>query len=186
MVWPRCTASPAAQNSKRRNDVGFREIVAFEQERLACGSGERVGEAVAGVQTCLVLSLTEIAKGLPCDENLFHGDRLDNDSCAREKHIYLVSHARGSLALNDYKRFEKISGTDAAVVCIVNCLFVLASVRLKEKNRDQSRCVDNHLGRPLSSYISAAIQVSRCTVRLSSIAHCGTIKRHLPTADPAR
>src|SRR5918996_503435 len=65
--------------SGRACDVGLGEIVALEQQRLARGPRERVGECVADVQTGGVAAPAEATEGFTSDLGLIGGDRRDLD-----------------------------------------------------------------------------------------------------------
>jgi hypothetical protein len=61
-------------------DVGPRKAVALEQERLAAGAGQRIGETVAEVQAGRTSAFAEIAIGGAGDLGLLAGGRLDDDA----------------------------------------------------------------------------------------------------------
>ncbi len=59
------------------------EIVALEEQRLAGGPGERVGECVADVQSGRMAAAAEAPEGLAGDLGLVGGDRRDLDHASR-------------------------------------------------------------------------------------------------------
>jgi hypothetical protein len=65
--------------SGRARDVRPGEIVALEQQGLAGGLGQRIGERVADVQAGGVAAATEAAESLAGDPCLISGDRSDLD-----------------------------------------------------------------------------------------------------------
>lgn len=48
----------------RGDDISFLEILALEQKRLSGGLGERVGEAIAVIQSRRVAALAEVVEGM--------------------------------------------------------------------------------------------------------------------------
>jgi hypothetical protein len=71
----------APKPSSCNRDIGLREIVGLEQERLAAGAGQRISETVAEVQAGRTsAAFAEIAIGGAGDLGLLAGSRLDDDA----------------------------------------------------------------------------------------------------------
>jgi hypothetical protein len=80
LISPISRASGAASRQRRRN-IGFRKIVAFEQQRLAAVARQGVGNATAELQTRrMAAASAEIAVGFASDLSLLFIERLDDDA----------------------------------------------------------------------------------------------------------
>src|ERR1035438_4271842 len=98
----------------------------------------------------------EIEEGLPRQVRLFHRDRLDDDFSPTEEHVALAACLRTNLPLNHHREFDEIGGADAATRCIMNHLDIQFQFRLSEEDSGQGGRVENHFGRPFSSYRKSA------------------------------
>jgi len=142
--------------SGRGYEVRFLEVFSFEQERLAGDLGKRIGEAVAEIQPSLVTPFSEIVKRLACDMRLLDCKRLDNDACPAEKHIALAGDFRPGLTLDDYGELQKAPDANETALRTMDEPDVAVGFRFPEQNRHQRGRVQDHLGRPCSSYRSLA------------------------------
>ncbi len=90
-------------------DVGLREVVALEQERLAARAGERVDEAIAEVEPRrMTAPLAEIAIGGAGDLGLLAGHRLDDDADLGDGFVKAPAGDRASSAVDDDGGFEVV------------------------------------------------------------------------------
>ena len=61
-------------------DVGLAEVFTSEEERLAGGLGEGVGEAITEIKAGGMAAFAVIGVALSCKESLFFGDRINRKS----------------------------------------------------------------------------------------------------------
>lgn len=113
----------------RRRVIGRRRCrfscsAPLEQERFGGDLGERIGEAVAEIQSRRVAALAEVVEGLARQMRLLDGERLDEDDGPAEKCIALPDGVRADLAFNDHAEFQEVSGADHAAVRVMNELRV--------------------------------------------------------------
>jgi hypothetical protein len=137
--------------SEHGDNVSFLEVVPLEKERLAGVLGQRVGEAIAEIQSGGVTALAEVVEGLARKVRVLHCDGLDDDAGPAEKHIALANCLRANLAFDDDGEFQEVSSADQAAVCVMNDLGVLGGLWFVEENGGEGRGVEDHLGRPRSS-----------------------------------
>ena len=113
--------------------------------------GERIGEAIAEIETGWMPALAEIVEGLPCEMGLADSERLDYDAGPAEKHIALADGFRRDLAFENNGKLQEVRGADQASVRVMNDLRVLDGLGFVEENCGEGRSVDDHFGRPCSS-----------------------------------
>jgi len=99
---------------------------------------------------------SEIEKRLPRQLCLLHCDWLDDNVRSTEKYITLTSRLRTNLSLYRHRYFHKIGSADAAPVSLRNHFDKTCSLRFPEEDCRQRGSVENHFGRPCSSYKNSA------------------------------
>ena len=137
-------------------NVGQGEIVSLEQEGFARRSAKRVGETVAKVQARLVPAFAEVEKSLPSQLALLDGDGLDDEARAAEEGVGLARAVRTELALDHHREFDMVRHADPADVGRADAFNEVSRLRLPVEDGDEGGRVDDHLGRPCSSYRSSA------------------------------
>jgi predicted RNase H-like HicB family nuclease len=135
----------------RARDIGFFEILAFEEQRLSCALRKRIGEAVTEVQSGGVTALAEIEEGLARHVRLLDRYRFDDDAGSAEKYIALTAGVRSNLGFDDDGEFQEICGADQAAISGVDELGEQSGFGLPEKDGGERGGIQNHLGRPRSS-----------------------------------
>ncbi len=93
---------------------------------------------------------------LPRNVRLLDGERLDCDASALQKQIALFDRMHSDLAFENDREFDKIGGADSATIGIVNGLNVNIRPGLPEKYGGKGGRIQNHFGRPSSSYRNSA------------------------------
>jgi anti-sigma B factor antagonist len=146
----------ADSNYLSGDKIGLFEILSLVEERLAGDLRERIGEAVAEIQSRRVAAFPKIEKRLPREMRLFHRDRFNNHSRPAEKNIALTSRVWLSLALNNDRQLYEIRRAHRTAVGCVDEFRVVRGFGLAKKNGHQRGCVQDHLGRPCSSYSNSA------------------------------
>ncbi len=66
-------------------DVGLAEVLASEEERLADGLGEGVGETITEIKSGGMATFAVVGVALSCEESLLFGDRINRNSRVAEK-----------------------------------------------------------------------------------------------------
>jgi hypothetical protein len=133
-------------------DVCLAEVHSLEKKGFTGRPRKRIREAIAKVQLRRVASLTEIKEGLPSQVRMFDRNRLNNDFSSPQKHIALATDIRTQLAFYHYRELNKIGGADPATISLMNHLDITVSLGLAEEDGAQCGRVENHFGRPRSSY----------------------------------
>ena len=122
----------------------MRKILALEQQGLACGLGEGVGEAVAQIQAGRAAAVAPVGSlGAPRETGLPGGHGLDRDSRKADQ-IIKASAAIGSAPMST--RFA------ASTKSTADSFGVALPARLGEQDTEKGRAVDDHRGSPTSSY----------------------------------
>lgn len=114
--FQRRAAGSRTFQSESGGDVGLLEILPFEEQSLASDLGERIGEAIAEVQSGGVAALAEVEECLPRQMRLLDGDRFDGDASFAEKSIALTACVWPNLTFNDDAELDEICGTHQAAV----------------------------------------------------------------------
>ena|SRR6266566_1462388 len=71
-------------------DVSLAEVVTLEEEGLARGFGQGVGETVAEVEAGGMVAFAVVGVALPGQQGLVFGDRLNRDAGSAEKGVALA------------------------------------------------------------------------------------------------
>ena len=87
--------------SQGGDDVGLTEVVPLEQEGLARDLGERIGEAVAEIQSGRVPAFAKVEECLAREVRLLERERFDANPGSAKKNIPLPARVRPNLAFND-------------------------------------------------------------------------------------
>jgi hypothetical protein len=80
-------------------DVGLCEILPFEEKRFRARASERIGKAVAKIQTGGVAALAILAKGLSRNVRLIHIDSLERNLRLGDQQIE-VAHSVRAITLS--------------------------------------------------------------------------------------
>ena len=110
-------ASSSEKASRRRLcgvDIGQREVPPFEQQRLAGRLRQRVGEAVAKVQSRRVVAFAEPPPGPTGGLRMVRGDRLQLDRRLFQEEVKLVPGCGATATLEDDGRLQEAGGRYAA------------------------------------------------------------------------
>ena len=116
------------------DNVGFVEIVALVQERLARDPRERISEAITEIQTRRMATLAKIEKSLSRKLPLFNGDRFNNNSGFAKQHVGLSACIGANLPFNNHRKLDKIGYADGATAGIMNKLKKAYCLGFFEKN----------------------------------------------------
>ncbi len=95
-------------------DIGECEVLALEQERFPGGFGQRVGEAVAKVQSRRVVAFAEPPPGPTGGLRMVRGDRLQLDRRLFQEEVKLVPGCGATATLEDDGRLQEAGGRYAA------------------------------------------------------------------------
>ena len=128
----------------------------LNRSRFARRSGERVGETVAKIQARLVPAFAEVEKSLPGEVTLLKGDGLDDNARAPEEGFRLASAVRAELALDRHRELDMVCDTDPADVGGVDAFDEVSRLRLPIEDGDEGGRIEDHFGRPCSSYKRSA------------------------------
>ena len=90
-------------------DIGECEVLALEQERFPGGFGQRVGEAVAKVQSHRVVAFAEPPPGPTGGLRMVRGDRLQLDRRLFEEDIKLVASCGAAATFDDDSRLQELA-----------------------------------------------------------------------------
>ena len=93
-----------------RANIGVNEVVALEQQRLAQGFGERVGETIANVEPGGMATSAEPAKSVDRDLRLLRRDRRNLDWKIPEQPLEIGPARFAISAFNDERQFDSRNG----------------------------------------------------------------------------
>jgi hypothetical protein len=98
-----------------------------------------------------VTPFSEIVESLARDVRLLDSERLDDNPCPTEKHVALARGLRPGLALNYYRKFQKIPRTDETTLRIVDEPGEGIGFGFPKQNGNERGGVQGHFGRPCLS-----------------------------------
>src|ERR1022692_1466851 len=101
-------------------------------------------------------AFAEIEEGLPCQVRLFHCDWLDDDFSSSKECVALAARLRNDMPLDHHLEFDKIGSADSATFGVMDNLGIQFQFGLSKEDGSQSGGVEDHLGRPFSSYRKSA------------------------------
>jgi len=101
-------------------------------------------------------AFAEIQKGLTRKVPVLDGEWFYEDTRPAEKHIALATGIRPDLTFNHYAEFDEVGNADQAAIRVMNELSVAGGFGLPEKDGSKRGSVQNHFGRPCSSYRNSA------------------------------
>lgn len=139
-------------NYFRYRDIRSAEVLPLKQERLSGRLCERVSETIAEVQSGRMTAFPEVEKGLPRQVGVLDGDWLDDNLSAAKENIALTAGIRANLSFDHHCKLHKIGGADAADVGVMDDPYITVGFGLSEKDGRECGGVENHFGRPRSSY----------------------------------
>ncbi len=139
-----------------RLDVSLAEVVAFEKKGFAGGFGEGVSETISEIEAGGMAAFAIIGIALACEESLLFGDRLDGNAGGSEKRVALAEALVAYPAFRNNGSLNKGGGGDSTDRRSADCANVNLESRLTKHNGEYSGRIQDHLGRPFSSYKSSA------------------------------
>src|SRR5260370_26212914 len=144
-----------AAGTLRRRECRSGRNRPLEQERFARRSRERVGKTVARVQACLVPAFAEVEKSLPSQVacSMVTGSTT---TPARRRKASAWRAPSGPSWLSTTLRVRHGSPPDPADVGGAEAFNEAPRLRLPIEDGDEGGRVEDHLGRPCSSYKSSA------------------------------
>jgi hypothetical protein len=153
---------PARSAGRRRLEVGAAEILAPEQERLAGGLGERVGEAVTEVQPCGASAPSPVgAMGAAGEMRLLGRDRLDPDPRLLDQVVGGAARDRAASHVDAHRGLDEVDRREPQHRGGIERLGEAFAVGLGEQDGQEGRTVHDRRGRPLSSSSSSSWSVER-------------------------
>src|ERR1700722_10813925 len=100
----------------------------------------------------MAAGLTEVAVGLSGDASLCFADRLNRYLRCIDQFVETAAGNRIFAAIDHRCSLYIAYGRDASLDCALNYFGELGRFRFQTKNCDHGRCIENHFGRPFSSY----------------------------------
>jgi len=133
-------------------NIGAAEVLADEQEWLAAGHSQGVGEAIAEVQPGGMATLSVAPPGRSGDLDLFGIDRNHLNFSAVQEKIQLAPSWLPPSSLDDQSALQDVAGGHQPVWVALDRNRERSPLRLVEEHRKNSRAVEDHQrGRPCSS-----------------------------------
>lgn len=130
-------------------DVGVREIVADEQQRLARRPRQRVGETVAEIQPgTMPGSLPEVLVGGAGDADVLGRHRHRFDTCQRDEIVEAATEDRVAIGIHDDGDLQERPRGDATGSRRRQRREQLGCFGLVSEDGDEGRAVDYRTGRP--------------------------------------
>lgn len=125
-------------------DVGLREVAAFEEERLPGLLREGVGEAVAEVEAGGMAAFAEATKGLAGYLGLLLVERDYFHFELNEKRVQERSRSLGSSAHEYERSFHQRRCGYKAYRAVRHSRIVEGCIRLLQNDCYERRCIDDH------------------------------------------
>src|SRR5712664_998570 len=139
-----------------RLDVRSAELVAFEQKGFSARFGQRVGKTVAEIEAGGMAAFAVVGVALASQECLLFSDRLDGNARTTEKRVALAYSMVANPAFRNDGSLDKGCGGNSAVRRGGNGLNENLASGLAENDGGNGGCVQDHVGRPFSSYKRSA------------------------------
>ena len=128
------------------------EVIAFPQQRLPCVERQRIGKAIAEIQSGAVTApLPEVCVGLASQTGLEFGHRLNDELPFRKQPVESSADYRIALVIQNKPALEIACRRKPSHVGIGDCVGVDRRVFLGSEDRDDGRRIDDHAGSPRSS-----------------------------------
>ena len=144
------------RSSQDRCHICPSEIITFEQEGFFRRLCQRVCEAVSEIQPRGVSApFAEIAVGFTGNPRLEFRYGVDSKMCLAEKIVESAARDRISAPIDNHSRFHEIHCRNAAAARAGYCLRARKRFRLIAKYGDDCGRIDDHRGKPFSSYKSS-------------------------------
>src|SRR5712664_278177 len=139
-----------------RLDVSLAEAIAFEEKGFSGRFGEGIGETVAEIEAGGMAAFAVVGVALASQECLLFSDRLDGNARTTEKRVALAYSMVANPAFRNDGSLDKGCGGNSAVRRGGNGLNENLESRLAENDGENGGCVQDHFGRPFSSYRRSA------------------------------
>lgn len=98
------------------------------------------------------MALTEVQESLTRKMRLLDGYRFDNDARRAKENVALPGSVPSDLTLNDERKLDEVGSADQAALGVMNQRRIMGSFGLPKENRSERGCIEDHFGRPRSSY----------------------------------
>ena len=128
------------------------EVVAFPEQRLPCVERQRIGKAIAEIQTgAVTASLPEVCVGLASQTRLVFGHRLNDALPFRKQLVETSTDDRIALDIQNNPALEIACRGESSHIGIGDRVGVDRRVILDSQDRNYCRGIDDHAGSPRSS-----------------------------------
>ncbi len=132
------------------------EVIPLEEERLASIFCKSIGKAITEIELCRMSTTTaKIAVGLARKLRLLRGDSFNLHSCFAKQLVKTPASNWIAAAIDQRCSLHKISGRKTSDVGLGNCISKDCCIGFATQNRNQRGRVEDHRGRPFSSYSSS-------------------------------
>ena len=128
------------------------EVIAFPEQRLPGVESQRIGKAIAKIQSgAVTASLTEVCVGLASQTRLLFGHRLNDELPFHKQLVESSTDDRIAMDLQNNRALEIACRREPSNVGIGDRVGVNRRVVLGGQDRNDRRGVDDHVGSPRSS-----------------------------------
>ena len=128
------------------------EVIAFPEQRLPGVERQRIGKAIAEIQSGdVTASLPEVCVSLTSQPRLVFGHRLDDEFPYRKQLVETSTDDRITLAIQNHPALEIACRREPSHIGIGDRVSVDRRVFVGTQDRDDCRSIDDHAGSPRSS-----------------------------------
>src|SRR5712664_2612876 len=139
-----------------RLDVRSAELVAFEQKGFSARFSQGVGETVAEIEASGMAAFPVVGVGLASQEGLLFGNRFDGNAGGAEKGVALAEALIAKATFRHNRGLNEGSGGNSTHRRTSDSIHKNLKARLAKHDGENRGSVQDHFGRPFSSYKRSA------------------------------